>query len=155
MWISVAAMYTNSALSSMFISDGPLHVFEVLRRDLRDGDVVDVDLLLADQVQQQVERAVVVFQVKIQRGRHFYLEYQGRYLLLPALASRLRRPPPPKYSFTSTMCVFSSICVSPRLAQVVENPLLANVLQERIGIIAAGTARRFSAPRSCGSPARW
>src|SRR6185437_10607258 len=30
-----------------------------LRRDLRNGNVVDIDVLLADQVQQQVERAVV------------------------------------------------------------------------------------------------
>jgi hypothetical protein len=36
-----------------------LDVSEVLRRDFRDGDVVDVDVLLADQVKQQVERAFV------------------------------------------------------------------------------------------------
>ncbi len=36
-----------------------LDVPQVLRRDLRDRDVVDVDVLLANQVEQQVERAVV------------------------------------------------------------------------------------------------
>ena len=46
---------------------GLLHVLQVLRRDGGDGDVVDVDLLLADQVQQQVERTLVVLQVDIQR----------------------------------------------------------------------------------------
>ena len=34
-------------------------VGQELRRDFGDGDVVDVDVLLADQVEQQVERAVV------------------------------------------------------------------------------------------------
>jgi hypothetical protein len=36
-----------------------VHVGQELRRDFGDGNVVDVDVLLADQVQQQVERAVV------------------------------------------------------------------------------------------------
>jgi hypothetical protein len=34
-------------------------VGEKLRGDFGDGDVVDVDVLLADEVEQQVERAVV------------------------------------------------------------------------------------------------
>ncbi len=54
-----------------------LHEVEVLRRDLRDGDVVNVDLLLADQVEQQVERPIVMFQVKIERRGHVLLGYQG------------------------------------------------------------------------------
>ena len=33
-------------------------------RDLRDRDVVDVDLLLADEIQQQVERPFVMFQME-------------------------------------------------------------------------------------------
>ena len=32
-----------------------MKIFEVLLGDLRDGDVVDVELLLADQIQEQVE----------------------------------------------------------------------------------------------------
>ena len=50
---------------------GALDVFEILSGDLSDRDVVDVDLLLADQVQQQIERPIVMFQVKIERSRHF------------------------------------------------------------------------------------
>ena len=36
-----------------------LHVGQKLGRDPADGDVVDIDVLLADQVQQQVQRPVV------------------------------------------------------------------------------------------------
>ena len=36
-----------------------LHVFQVLLGDLRNRDVVDVDVLLANEVEQQVERSVV------------------------------------------------------------------------------------------------
>ena len=50
---------------------GASDVLEILRGNLRDGDVIDVDLLLADQVQQQVERPVVVFEMEIERNRHF------------------------------------------------------------------------------------
>ena len=56
---------------------GLLHVFQILLRDPSDGDVVNVDLLLPDQVQQQVQRAIVLLEVKIQRGRHFYSGYQS------------------------------------------------------------------------------
>ncbi len=38
-----------------------LDIRKVLRRDPGDGNVVDVDVLLADQVEQQVERAFVDF----------------------------------------------------------------------------------------------
>ena len=58
---------------------GALHILQVLRRNLGDGDVVDVDLLLADQVQQQVERPVVMFEVEIERSSHFSLGYQDPY----------------------------------------------------------------------------
>ena len=50
--------------------EGPLHVLQVLGGDGGDGDVVDVDLLLADQVQQQIKRPLIVFQMKVQRRRH-------------------------------------------------------------------------------------
>ena len=36
-------------------SDSPLHVLQILRGDGSDGDIVDVDLLLADQIQQQIQ----------------------------------------------------------------------------------------------------
>ena len=51
----------------MSSSSGALHVLQILLRDGGDGDVVDVDLLLADQVEQQIQRPVVLLQVKIQR----------------------------------------------------------------------------------------
>ncbi len=57
---------------------GALHVFQVLLRDGGDGDVVDVDLLLADEIEQQVQRTIVLLQVKIKRGCHFPIEYQPR-----------------------------------------------------------------------------
>ena len=45
------------------------HVLQILGGDGGDGDVFDVDLLLADQVQQQVQRALVLLQVDVER-RH-------------------------------------------------------------------------------------
>jgi len=36
-----------------------LHIAQILRRDLGDGNVINVDVLLAHQVQQQVERAII------------------------------------------------------------------------------------------------
>ncbi len=36
-----------------------VEIFEILARDLGDRDVVDVDFLLLDQIEQEVERAVV------------------------------------------------------------------------------------------------
>ena len=47
---------------------GALHIFEILRCDLRDRDVIDLDFLFPDQIQQQIERAIVMFQVKIKRS---------------------------------------------------------------------------------------
>jgi hypothetical protein len=52
---SVAAISRNSpARSSSSASPPPIDLQELLR-DVADGDVEDVDVLLADQVQQQVE----------------------------------------------------------------------------------------------------
>ncbi len=45
---------------------GALHVLQILLRDGGNRDVVDVDLLFADQVQQEIERPVVLLQMKIQ-----------------------------------------------------------------------------------------
>ena len=45
-------------------------VLQVLGGDGGDGDILDVDLLLADQVQQQVQRALILFQVEIEWRRH-------------------------------------------------------------------------------------
>jgi hypothetical protein len=53
-----------------------LDVVQVLVRDLRDWNVLDVDLLLADQIQQQVERSIVLFQVEIKRRSHYLSEYR-------------------------------------------------------------------------------
>ncbi len=61
-------MYTNSPLSSIFISAALIDILHVLRVLIcAIEDVVDVDLLLADQVQQQIERAVILVQVEVQR----------------------------------------------------------------------------------------
>ena len=38
-----------------------LEKFQVLRRDAGDRNIADIDLLLADQVKQQIERTLVVF----------------------------------------------------------------------------------------------
>ena len=46
-----------------------VHVCQKLRRDPRDGNVVDVDGLLADQVQQQIERAIINLAHKNRKGR--------------------------------------------------------------------------------------
>ena len=43
-----------------------LHVLEILRGDFGDGDVADVDLLLANQIQKQVERTFILRQMKVQ-----------------------------------------------------------------------------------------
>ena len=54
-----------------------VHVGQELRRDLGDGDVVDVDVLLADQVEQQVERAVVYLVDDDREGREIGLVVAG------------------------------------------------------------------------------
>ena len=41
------------------------HVRKILRGDGGDGDVLDIDLLLANQVQQQIERPFVVLQMDV------------------------------------------------------------------------------------------
>ncbi len=56
---------------------GALHVFQILLRDGGNGDVVDVDLLFANQVEQQVERTIVLLQVEIKRRGHCLIEYQS------------------------------------------------------------------------------
>lgn len=44
-----------------------LHVVQILLCDGGDGDVVNVDFLFTDQVEQEIERPVVLLQMKIQR----------------------------------------------------------------------------------------
>ena len=58
MWMSVAAMTRNSPATSRFSSSISVEVHEVLLRDDRNRDVVDVHLVLLDEVQQQIERPV-------------------------------------------------------------------------------------------------
>ena len=48
-----------------------VHVLEVLRRDGGDRDVLDFNLLFADQVQQQIERPIVLLQMEIEWRRHY------------------------------------------------------------------------------------
>ena len=49
----------NSPAESTSVCLQVVRVLEELRGDARDGDVVDVDVLLADEVEQEVEGAVV------------------------------------------------------------------------------------------------
>ena len=49
------------------------HVLHVLRSDLGDGNVVYVDLIPANEIQQQVERTFVRFKLEIERLRRHYL----------------------------------------------------------------------------------
>jgi len=46
-----------------------VHVGQELRGDFGDGNVVDVDVLLANEVKQQVERAIVYLTDKDREGR--------------------------------------------------------------------------------------
>ena len=62
MCASVAAITRNSPAMSRLSSCIRREVLEVLLGDQRDGDVEDVELVLADQVQQQVERPLEVGQ---------------------------------------------------------------------------------------------
>ena len=54
-----------------------VHVGQKLRGDFGDGDVVDVDVLLADQVEQQVERAVVDLADEDRKGGLFCIQTAG------------------------------------------------------------------------------
>ncbi len=44
-----------------------IQIGEVLRGDGRDRNIADVDLLFADQIQQQIERSVVLIEMNVQR----------------------------------------------------------------------------------------
>ena len=48
-----------------------VHIGQKLRGDLGDGNVVNVDVLLANQVQQQIQRAVIHLAHKDRKGRLF------------------------------------------------------------------------------------
>ena len=48
-----------------------VHVCQKLRRDPRNGNVVNVDVLLADKVQQKIERPVINLAHKNREGRLF------------------------------------------------------------------------------------
>ena len=65
--ISIAAISRYSAASSRLLGAHHLDVLQVLARELRHRDVEDVDVLLADQVEQQVERALEGLQEHLQR----------------------------------------------------------------------------------------
>ena len=66
---SIAAISRYSPASSSCRSAITLDVLHVLARDLGDRDVEDVEVLAADQVQQQVERAFERLQEHLQRIR--------------------------------------------------------------------------------------
>jgi hypothetical protein len=40
-----------------------VEIFQILARDFRDGNIVDVDFLLLDQIKQQIERAIVCIEM--------------------------------------------------------------------------------------------
>ena len=48
-----------------------IQILQVLRRNGCDWDILDIDLLGADQVQQQIEGPVILCQVEIERRRHY------------------------------------------------------------------------------------
>ncbi len=64
---SIAAISRYSPASSSCRSGHHLDVLHVLAGDLGDRDVEDVEVLLPDQVQQQVERALERLQEHLQR----------------------------------------------------------------------------------------
>ncbi len=70
----------NSPATSISLGPQLLDVGQELRRDLGDGDVVDVDVLLANQVEQQIERPVV----------HLAHDHR-KWRLLGVLAARFER----------------------------------------------------------------
>ena len=49
----------NSAATSTSSCCHVLDILQILLGDLRNRDVVDIDVLLADEVEQQIERAIV------------------------------------------------------------------------------------------------
>ena len=49
---------------------GGVQISEILGGDVRDGDVADIDFLAPDQVEEQVERPIVLFQMKLERRVH-------------------------------------------------------------------------------------
>ena len=66
-----------------------VHIGQELRGDLGDGDVVDVDVLLADEVEQQIERAVVDLAHDDGEGRELGLS-SGFFPWAPAWRRLLR-----------------------------------------------------------------
>src|SRR5437868_14871595 len=47
-----------------------LHVLEILRSDTGNGDVVDTNLLLANEVKQEIKRPLVLLKLEVQGERH-------------------------------------------------------------------------------------
>jgi len=68
-----------------------IYVGQELRRDPGDGNVVDVDVLLADQIEQKVERAVVDLRNHHREGRKIGLVVAGFELDEGLLRSCRRR----------------------------------------------------------------
>ena len=80
MWISVAAITRNSPATSRFSSCIRSMYSRYCCGDDGDRDVVDVDLVLLDQVQQQVERALEVVEadrIRVEDGFEFLLVSMG------------------------------------------------------------------------------
>ena len=65
--ISIAAITRYSAASSRFFAAHDLDVLQVLARERRHRDVEDVEVFLADQVEQQVERALEGLEEDLER----------------------------------------------------------------------------------------
>ena len=80
--ISMAAISRYSAASSRLCDADLVDVLQVLQRDLRHRDVEDVEVLLADQVQQQVQRPFEGFEEDFQRiGRDVQVVRQRKQRL--------------------------------------------------------------------------
>ncbi len=56
-----------------------LHIVDVLRRHLRHGDIEDVEILLANEVEQQIQRPLKGFKKNLQRiGRNIEVLRHGK-----------------------------------------------------------------------------
>ena len=63
-----------------------LHIFQILVRDRHDGNIIDIDLVLFDQVHEQIHRTLKHLELK--RDRHITLSLlQRRFPLFPAARS--------------------------------------------------------------------
>ena len=69
-----------------------VQIFQILARDLGDGNIVNVHLLLADQIQQQVERAIVGIEMNFVGSGHRYPPPRSSPMCQTALSKQKQIP---------------------------------------------------------------